>query len=52
MVDEITDNIKNNNIISIGLDIGTMNLAIARSDSTIVKTTRNVFFLTNGSIIS
>jgi len=43
MVDEITDNIKNNNIISIGLDIGTMNICCAKSDSTIVKTTRNVF---------
>lgn len=31
------------NKIAIGLDIGTMNICCARSDSTIVKTTRNVF---------
>lgn len=31
------------NIIAVGADIGTMNICCARSDSTIVKTTRNVF---------
>jgi len=31
------------NVISVGLDIGTMNICCARSDSKSVKTTRNVF---------
>ncbi len=34
---------KRNNIICLGLDIGTMNILCSRSDSDEVKTTRNVF---------
>jgi hypothetical protein len=34
---------KTNNIVSVGLDVGTMHLACARSDSDDVRITRNVF---------
>ena len=40
---EVKKSKKDNSPICIGLDVGTMNLVCARSDTDEIKTTRNVF---------